>query len=81
MRIMPCVTNLIENKLSLFKTNSVKLFYILCDRLHCYANASSDYPVFIISILALSKFDHLSFLKIHCHGFACLRLFNYKLHT
>lgn len=46
MGIMPCATNLIVNKLSLFKTNSVKMFYILCDRLHCHVNAPSDYSLF-----------------------------------
>lgn len=46
MGIMPHVTNLIVNKLSLFKTNSVKMFYILHDRLHCHANAPTDYSLF-----------------------------------
>lgn len=62
---MGCVTNIIKNKLSLFRTNSVKMFYIVFNRVHCHANAPSDYSVFIIS----NSFVCLSLFNFKLHTF------------
>lgn len=77
MRIIPCVINLTENKLSLFKSNSVKMLYVLASRLQYHANAPSDYFVFIIS----HTVQMWSLFSLFYSWQWCFSLFNYKLHT